>query len=228
MITGMTLQKDIEQYINYFREKLPEISAIASHHYQKTLYVTLLDCLSRSGFPHLTRKNKCRFVKFINTCSDWNDKDRVSVPQLKLLLDSNGIASGALYTAVLKRLNGWSKGEILRPNSDPTIDELEPLLNADERRLVEKAKYAELLYNYRNHLVHEFRQPGYGMDLSEMPTTPYYHELTKGAGRDSWELVFPSDFLHDLCSESISGLDCHLNSNNINPYDAYEFGTLWQ
>lgn len=219
----MSFDEDIDQYLNYFRQQLPEIEAIASHHYRKTLYVTLLDCLSRAGFPTID-KHRPRFVTFIDTCTGWKDKDRVSTPQLKLALDNSMITSGALYDAVSARLATWTEGDILRPDSDATIDELRPLISTGEQPHVEKARYAELLYTYRNHLVHEFRQPGYGMELSDDPTTPYYHSMTGSP----WELVFPSPFFHRLSGDSIDGLELHLKHNMLNPYDAYQFGTLWQ
>lgn len=227
MVPTMSLNEEIDQYINYFRQRLPEITSIASPHYRKTLYVTLLDCLSRAGFPSIPN-HRLRFVTFIDKCSNWKDKDRVSTPQLKLTLDNSTISSGALYDAVSARLDSWTEGAILRPDSDPTFDELRTLMNANEQHYVEKARYPELLYTYRNHLVHEFRQPGYGIELSDDPSTPYYHSMTASMTGSSWELVFPAQFFHGLCDNSIAGLEVHLKNSNLNPYEAYQFGTLWQ
>lgn len=220
---GMSLDENIAQYIEYFREQLPEVAAIASPLYRKALFVTMLDCLSRAAFPNVD-KHRVRFVSFIDACSGWGDKDRVSAPQLKLALDDNGITSGLLFAAVCARLSAWSEGQILRPDSDPAVDELRALANAAERPLVEQARYAELLYTYRNHLVHEFRQPGYGIELSADLMTPYYH----GMIGSPWELVFPTPWFRALCEDSIAGLEGHLRRNRLNPYDAYQFGTLWQ
>jgi hypothetical protein len=114
--------------------------------------------------------------------------------------------------------------EAKRPDSDPISSEVLALAGTTERRLVEQARYVELLYTYRNHLVHEFRKPGYGIELSDDPTTPYYH----GMEGSPWELVFPGQFLHNLCGNCIDGLAVHLRTSGLNPYDAYKFGTLWR
>lgn len=223
----MPLNEDIAKYVGHFRKRLPEIAGIANSHYRKTLYVTLLDCLSRAAFPNV-KGNRVRFVTFIDTCSSWSYRDRVSTPQLKLALDDSCMSSGALYADTASRLAAWSEGSILRPDSDPTINDLRALMNVSEKPCVEKARYAELLYTYRNHLVHEFREPGYGMEFSDDPSTPYYHTMSQlNTGGSSWELVFPNAFFHSLCEQSVVGIKAHLKSSEINPYDAYQFGTLW-
>ena len=219
----MPLDDDIEQYIRYFRERLPEVADVASPLYRKALYATMLDCLSRAAFPRVDR-HRSRFVPFIDSCSGWTDKDRVSASQLTLALHDKQIGSGPLLEAAHARLATWTEGEILRPDRDPTIDELRTLATATVRPLLEQARYAELLYTYRNHLVHEFRQPGYGIEMSSDPTTPYYHSTIGGP----WELVFPGPFFHALCDNSMSGLEAHLRRSRINPYDAYQFGTMWR
>ena len=68
------------------------------------------------------------------------------------------------------------------------------------------------------------------MDLgTDLPPTPYYLGMDRlSTGQSSWELVFPVQFLRDLCEGCINGLEAQLSADNQNPYDAYEFGTMWR
>jgi len=169
-------------------------------------------------------------VQFIDTCSNWNDKDRVSAVQLKFALEKNGILSGLLYDSINRCINSWGYGRIIRPNDDLTLGEAQRQSTPSELKYVNDSRYTELLYTYRNHLLHEFREPGDGMDLgADLPPAPYYLGMDLPiTGQSSWELVFPVQFLQELCEGCINGLEAHLSANNLNPYDAYEFGAMWR
>lgn len=216
------MSNDVQQYIQYFRDQLPKIARIEDRLYRKALYVTVIDTLSRAGFPQISKHRK-RVITFLNECSGWGDKNRVSPLQLKLVLESENKTSGALYADAKSRVEGWTYGAIIRSDSDPPIEQLRSLASPDEQRILENARYVQPLYTYRNHLVHEFRQPGYGVEFVDDTSTPYYH----GMEGSPWELVFPDQFFHNLCSSCIDGLETHLIRSNLDPYAAYHFGTLW-
>ncbi len=225
----MTVREDIDQYIAYFKTQNQEIATVARPAFKKVLYLVEIDTLSRAAFPGVSG-NRQRVVQFIDTCSNWNDKDKVSAVQLKFALEENGILSSQLYNFINGRINSWAYGQIIRPNDDLTLGEAQRLSTPNESKYVNDARYAELLYTYRNRLLHEFREPGRGMDLgTDLPPTPYYLGVDQlGTGQSSWELVFPVQFLQDLCDGCINGLEAELSANNQNPYDAYEFGTMWR
>lgn len=219
----MTIPDDIDQYIEHFRSQNEQIDRVGHPVFRKILYLVEIDTLSRAAFATVQGHRK-RFLRFIDRCSNWSDKDRVSAVQLKLLLEENHIRSGSLYDRVESCIASWGYFSIIRPAGDLTFTEAEKLASSNERRSVNDSRYSELLYTYRNHLVHEFRQPGYGMEISDDPTTPYYH----GMEESPWELVFPGKFLHKLCESCIDGLKAYLKANNLNPYDSYQFGTMWR
>jgi len=219
----MPLLDDIDQYISYFRDQLVEIARVPHFLHRKILYVAVLDTLSRAAFPQ-EQGHHARNVTFLDMCSKWNDKDRVSALQLKLSLEDKCMTSGKLYADISARVSKWAEGDIIRPDREPMIDEIKRLGSAAEQSLFAGARYAELLYTYRNHLVHEFRAPGHDFEISDDPTTPYYYSMTGSP----WELVFPRVFLHNICSSSLEGLREHLVRYNLNPYDAYNFDTLWR
>jgi hypothetical protein len=94
----------------------------------------------------------------------------------------------------------------------------------DETSFVADARYVALFYTYRNHLVHEFRMPGYGMEMSNDPSTPYYH----GYQGKPWQLAFPTPFFAQLCLGCLAGVERYLKAERQNPYDSYTFGSLWR
>lgn len=225
----MTVRENIDQYIAYFNTRNQDIEKIAPPQFRKTLYLVEIDTLSRAAFPS-NLSNRKRVVQFIDTCSNWNDKDKVSAVQLNFSLEKNGIQSGSLYDLINQHINSWDFGKIIRPNQDLTLGKAKQLSTSSESQFVNNARYAELLYTYRNHLLHEFREPGQGMDLGvDRIPTPYYLGMDSlDTGQSSWELIFPVQFLRSLCEGCLNGLEAHLSANNLNPYDAYEFGTIWQ
>ena len=91
-----------------------------------------------------------------------------------------------------------------------------------------EARYAKLLYTYRNILIHEFREPGKYAIPSVDDRSPFSKEVQDAStGEKTWELVFPVKFLAGLCEGSIDGLEKYLIDNNQNPFDSYEFGPRW-
>jgi hypothetical protein len=226
----MTVRDDIDQYIGYFKAQNQEIEKVAHPSFKKALYLVEIDTLSRAAFP-MVSGNRKRVVQFIDTCSNWNDKDKVSAVQLKFALEENGIMSGQLYDSINRRINSWGYAQIIRPNDDLTLGEAQQLSTSSESKYVNDARYAELLYTYRNHLLHEFREPGHSAEtqMGADPTTPYYHGSDSlNTGEGSWELVFPLYFFQGLCKACIMGLEAYLVANNLNPYDAFEYGTMWR
>jgi hypothetical protein len=224
----MTVHNDISQYIAYFRGQNEKIAKVDLHIFKKIIYLVEIDTLSRAAFPAVSG-NRRRVVQFIDTFSSWGDRDRISAVQLKFTLEENGIHSGQLYGSINSCIDSWPYGRIIRPDNDPTLGELQHLATPNEVKYVNEARYAELLYTYRNHLLHEFREPGKGIERGADPTTPFYIGMDNlDTGESSWELVFPVHFLQNLCESCINGLEDYLIANNLNPYDAYKFGTMWR
>lgn len=220
----MNTKEEIDRYCSYFTEKLREISVIDNILFKKILFVTMLDTLARGAFPIIT-SNRKRFVEFIDKFADWQDKDRISLPQLSFLLESE--TCSLLRKEVLERLETWKQGREIRLSDDAECDELLSFASNDEVDSVKKARHSALLYIYRNRLVHEFRKPGYGIE-HEGDEWPYYHSLTDSkTNSETWELVYPSQFFVHIIESSLGNLTNYLLKGGINPYDSYDFSSIW-
>ena len=96
---------------------------------------------------------------------------------------------------------------------------------------LQSLQHCQLLYTYRNSLVHELRIPGHGMEFGD-DIEPFYHlASTFGPNQEievtSVELVYPWRFLHSLCDRSLESLKEYFIANDLNPYDSFTFGTYW-
>jgi hypothetical protein len=225
----MTNQDQIEKFFAYFEKELRSIQSIENRLYRKIILVVIIDTLARARLPGANSTRE-RFIGLINTCSEWQDRDRVSLMQL-----SHSIPSvDSPFRNVLRSLSQWQYGRIYRVEAvDPHASELLPLAQTvDQTKSINDARHVNLLYTYRNHLVHEFREPGQGMEIGE-DTVPYYHGMTHIRHSteeewDTWELVYPLEFIMSLAKVCLRNLRTYLVETDTNPYHCYQFGTMWR
>jgi hypothetical protein len=225
----MINQSAINQYCSYFEEQLKKVSMVEERLYKKILLVTMLDTRARVRRPNV-QSNKDRFASLIRDCANWPDGNRISLPQLSFLLQTFPATGSKLKREVDERLDSWQYGRIYRLSEvDPWADELKPFATiTDEQKLLDNCRHADLLYAYRNHLVHEFRESGYGMGISDDDTTPYYHRMTELQGRDTWELIYPIEFFIYITGCSLDSLKRYLLDNDYDPYSSYKFASIWK
>jgi hypothetical protein len=194
--------------------------------YQKILYATLLDSLTIAAAPSLAGNNKGRFLNLVRTCSNWQDADHISSVQLRLRLEKKNIRSGALYSHVATLAGGFGSGAVLIGGQhDPIESDLTALVSSNDQnmvKLINKCRYDSLLYVYRNNLVHEFREPGYGGEFGD-DEFPFYHSMLNEAP----QLSFPLEFFRRLCFSCIWGVHDILVRERRDPRKAYGFGSIW-
>lgn len=224
----MSIQDDISRFCGYFSKQINEVAKVESRLFRKTLYMTIIDTLSRASYrPKKLKRlgNKERFVGFIDRCSGWAEKDRVSAQLLALSFEAEGRDHSKLYCKAQEIVNSWSDGINITPDKDLLLADAESLAKCRcEKDKVEHNRYANLLYTYRNNLVHEFREPGHTIELPTDGNTPFYHSTI---GKP-WELVFPLGFIEKLCGGCLQRLAPLLHDENRTPYDSYDFGDRWQ
>ena len=236
-------RKEVNTFTDYFRDQLVEITTLTTKHqelYRKLLYVSVLDTLAGSVFPK--RKNRDRFTAFVERFCEWPDGARVSLPHLMQLLKRNP-------DPVFQKLREWTiarykalpahDGGIPPISHDPLFEEVKRAwpASADHRMPLEgidlsSLTHYQLLYVYRNMLVHEFRSPGRGIEFRGEDNEPFYHGMTStndaGAviGR-TVELVYPELFLHRLCEAGLKNVKEYFISNELSPLESFVFGTYW-
>ena len=229
----MDLKIKIDQYCSYFKDQLGKIVTIDGRLHQKILLVVIFDTWARARYPN-EKTNRKRFVSLIREYSGWSESERVSLPQLCLLLEELAKKEPteppkeptALMKEVRYMLSRWEYGKIHRLGKDPVAADLEGHVADDnEWKIIHSSRHAELFYTYRNHLIHEFREPGYGMEFSDDGTTPYYHGMANDNG--TWELVYPIGFLVNTAETLITNLTVYFMANNLDPFSSYDFGSLW-
>ncbi|MFA5921142.1 MAG: hypothetical protein WC856_07600 [Methylococcaceae bacterium] len=217
----------IEKFISYFQEKKIDISSIQPIFCRKIIYAAALDTIARAAFGK-TYTNHDRYIKLLNELTNWQYREHISLPQVCLAFEKEGISDN-LYSEAKAQLVRWPHGQILSLDNSPLLSTLKPLADSEKsNRFLFKSQYAELFYIYRNNLIHEFREPGYGFEGLSTQNQPYYHGMTDmDTNNTTWELVFPVGFFEYLYNEALVGLKIHLVRDNINPFCQFELGSKW-
>ncbi|MBL0244745.1 MAG: hypothetical protein WBC08_17155 [Rhodoferax sp.] len=217
-------KSEVDGFIAHFEGVMESVGGVASPLHRKILYATALDPLARAAYGY--KGNRDRLTQLIRDLSKWTDSERVSLPQLQLKLRLAGLFRRKLYRHVSLELQSWGEGVRVGLQHSPHVHELASLADTAEMKLVEGARYSELFYTYRNNLVHEFREPGYGWDVSGTAKRPFYMSYLGREGQ--WELTFPVHFFRDLVTGSIESLKVHLLAKKIDPYKQFNFGSIWR
>ncbi len=217
--------EDISSFIGHFENQFLRIKEVESSLFQKVLIATAFDTLSRAAFGKSRGGQKLRNLRLISEITKWQDHDRIGLPQLALRLTEKGFKGTPLFKKVEAILDSWEKGDVIPLSMLPRLPDLqlEKLGDRSGAEHIESAQLGSLFYTYRCTLVHEFRQPGYGMEL-DGEDVPYFH-LMEGS---QWELVYPVGFFHGLFRKTLDELKTFLKARGINPYTNFEFGSQWR
>lgn len=226
----------IANFFSFIDKKKQQIdNDIAKGHNPSILLLCLLDTLSLYAFSTETDSRK-RFIRLIDTYSDWVDKNRISLIQLQCLLDRIRIPS-AKYDELCKevgaRISKWENGRINRSSEvDPLLDEFNKYRDGLTDRLISAARYPSLLWVMRNRLVHSFVMPGDGVDISDDKSTPYYiggyHSIEALKKKDlSWGLVISPEVISSLMKSCADNLRAHFEKHSINPDERLPLTECW-
>jgi len=243
----MTVREEIEQFCGYFRDQVQVIQSVAldaerangtdqeSHQttfYKKVLLVTQIDTIagirySTNRYPKLHRSNHDRFIKFLNDHQIWPLGGTVSIPFVREAGTGGRLSNGKLKTEIENRFNHHFEPDAYHIDCaliDMDYSELLELSsNEQEEALLREYTHYELLYRYRNYLVHEGRVPGNAMEIGD-DERPYYHSYL---GEDKLFLAYPLNLFVSLASQSIDNLEQYLTFNQFNPYDFVSETSIW-
>jgi len=102
---------------------------------------------------------------------------------------------------------------------------------------LEQLQHKNLLWLYRNSIVHEFRIPGSGQEpISSMIENPCYQAISTFSGNNSkdfkivhrnFELHYPISFLKKMCQESLQSIAQEYRDKGKSPFTVYSEGEYW-
>ena len=237
---GEEVQEKIRRYSSYFKKQLNAIDAMTSSKdrdsaimYKKSLYVCLLSALARGRYGKQQRKDREHFLQLISEYSDWQDRDRVSAVQLYYTLKKNRTlmaeAPEILFSRVAEQIREMKSGHVYKVSDvDDSIFSYNSMIcgtSSQVNNMISGSRMQSLLYDYRCHLVHEFRSPGYGIEMTDDGEHAYYHSYINR--EPGWELVFPLRLFKKICKDCIDNLQQYYLAKEINPYARYRFSSLW-
>ncbi len=236
----MNIESNVINFLKYFEDTLQDVEKIAvgdTDLFKKIIYLSIIDTLGQCVCSLRVGE---RFTYFIKSFSNWPEYSKISLPHLVWFLELVPLTDfNDMRAFVYSKISLWNKDGIVDIGCDPEFSELEALwpnnivLHEPFNKIkLEYFQHVNLLYRLRNHIVHQFRTPGYGMKALE-GNTPMYHQMShyKNGHYKSplitWELVYPAGFLKNIIENGIKNLRTYLIKNEINPYDRFKFGTYW-
>ncbi|MCF7802465.1 MAG: hypothetical protein K9N34_10675 [Candidatus Marinimicrobia bacterium] len=216
----MYSEQEAKRFIEYFQEELVNVMKVKSRLFKKILLFTIIDCLGTScDCPRKSHHEK--ILHLISELSNWNDQNKVSSPQLAVVLKNKGLSDQDLYKKVYKKIGSWTDGQEPQISNDFEFQELSDEADENTHKTLEKHRHRERLYEYRNTLIHEFREPGYSFEHDD-EEMPYYLMID-----DNWELAYPVNFIKMITWNILCALPEYFKKHNINPYENYSFGSPW-
>lgn len=237
----VTTGSRVRQYIGYFRGELAQVQALrcgpeipedpgywelrlALH--QKTLCCAMLESLAGHRYPRDTQSSR-RFKRLLREHAKWSTSELVSVPILAANLAGSSSALAAHCRVMLARHSTEAGDSLPVTAFDVPSADLESLAaSKEERKLIARCRHVELLYAYRCYLAHEFREPGYAMDvMAGSEAEPRYHGYANEEG--VWVLLYPVGFFRALVESCLDSLEEHHMQTATDPYDSVEDSSPW-
>lgn len=244
----MSIEQAIKQFCGYFRDQIRVIEALSidaekaagtdqeSHQirfYKKVLLITQVDTLAgirypKDRYPQLNKRNHERFIIFLREHNIWPEGNLVSIPFLREAAISGKLSKGKLRQTVESKHDAMFEDgsfNIDFRNIDVSDHELLQLCTTEqEEKSVRENTHYELLYRYRNYLVHEARVPGKAMEVTNDNDGPYYHGYI---GEQRLFLTYPLAHFMNITSRSVEVIEAYLTENQFNPYDFVSETTRW-
>ena len=194
------------------------------------LLCSIIDTISKVVYSkNISNHNK--FVFFLDDFSGWKYRDKISLIQLHYYLSGkNDLKYEPLKSDIANKYDALNTGEVINADFDNFLYELN-YSKAIENE-IKMFSYAELMYKFRNKVVHEFNRPGHGMEGLSSDDDVFYHSMTHynddmKIEEETWELVFSVRFIAKIVEQSINNVKEYCLLNSINPFNFYYFGKLW-
>lgn len=215
---------NVQAFVEHFRAQGEAIASVKSDLHRKILYCSALDPLARA-VQGKSGTHRGRIVHLLMHHTEWSDAGRLSLFQLNCYLKDRGRTRYRLYREVKRRLDASPPRRRAVLASSPMPSELLLFAAPEELPALDQHTYAQLFYTYRNNLIHEYREPGYGTDWSGSELVPFYTNMSAFGSR---ELVFPSAFVQGMFEQALKGVETSLLKQRANPHKRFDFGSYWR
>lgn len=235
------IKERVQRVFGYFRQQhelvdsLGDTSIYKTH--KKLLYVAFIDALAGILYPK--KGNRDRFVETIINFGNWDHAKRISLPHLAQFLRLHLAPQlSALGVYVNSQLAEWRRGKPISLACDPeesTIGTYWPLKKAlpkpNQGIWLESLQHAQLLYTYRNALIHDFRAPAFDWEMPEDEKPYYLSNMSRESATDSitwhWLLIYPTVFLRQTSQSILDNLERYFVDNAIDPTEVMHAGKYW-
>lgn len=233
----MNLIDDIDSYIQAMKDIQVSINQLQGEkslkNHQKTLLFSLLETISNGVYGDRYR-NTDRFKKFILEFCEWEDAERVSLQQLALLLENTQAHEyQRLEKHVFKGIDHYPPASAAPFSCDSSLDEIKDLMPKGITSImgvdIHNLTHVNLLWKYRNSLVHEARSIG-SMELFDHTDYPHYVHFTmmeKDGQWEVWKISYPIKFFNNLIEKALVNVREKLIEIEHDPRSNYDFGELW-
>ena len=236
-----SLEESIATFVSSFAEHIKITASIKVSHnaqrYKKIIYATVLEGIAKARYPN--KRPRDRFIKLVHNCGNWAEAERISLPHLVAALERTADARfETLRQFAYGELRDWGSGGPIYLDGDPALSKIQHLWPKDEKGALittdavllelQTFRHIDMLYAYRNYLIHESRQPTAGFE-EEDDVDPFYesvnmHPTIFGNKVSEWHLVYPAGFLEQLCNYCLSSLEEYLGANKKDPYLSFKDG----
>jgi hypothetical protein len=236
-------QRHIADYIAYFRDQIGSVAAHCPDSsegslHSRILYTAILDAISRTVSGQV--QNRKRLVHFVEHFCDWPEWNRVSLPHLhRLVADKPEPELAPLRALTNGSITQWTPASRIPLTRDPSVAEIEGVWPQSHGKMIPIdgvrlpwLQHSQLLYTYRNGLIHEFRSVGAHAELWD-DAEPYYAYLGQYESESSrlvkhtWVLQYTATFFKRLCETGLSNLESYLGKSGLDPYKTMDSGDYW-
>lgn len=218
------VEENIKNFLNSIKSIKENTDKIKPDILRYPTYFILLDILAQFSFPNEEGVGK-RFKNLIDSYSNWEFRNYVSILLLKFLLKiekekkcfKENKKFKDLEEKVNKVRNKWGQRVLSPKEADLTIEEFELFKKNRYWKLIKMSRYPSVIYELRNHMIHNLRfpKPKDPLDTTDIQE-PYYYILN-----DSYELCIPAEFISILVEKCSNNLKEKV-LQEISKYDPYK------
>ncbi len=212
----MGINTEIRCFLSSFKSKIKSIKETKyagddKYILSKILYVCVLDSLAKT-VSKPTDKNRVKFVNLIENYSGWAYAKKISTPHLIKFIDiiSNEELNN-LKLFLTDKIKEWDTGSNITLDKDPDLKKIERLWPHEIPKKINKTtikdlSHSNLFYQHRCKIIHEFEESGYGFEFDFHKEPLYRYRQDTKRKTQSWELIYPVNFYHKICLNTITNL----------------------